>query len=79
VAVAAAVGENSWLKLTEPLVAVVQSGMPEVVLIDPPEQKIKDSGIIPVNTIWVAVLAATLPVSTAPPVVLVDTKEDIRT
>ena len=69
VAVAVSVGEKSWLKLIVPEVALVQSGIPPVRPIDPPVQKMSDSGIVPVRTIGVAVLAVTVPVSTAVPVV----------
>ena len=79
VAVAAALGEKSWLKLMAPLVAVVQSGIPAVVLIVPPVQKIKDSGMVPVSAICVAVLAATVPVSVAPVVAFVDVNVVMRT
>jgi hypothetical protein len=72
VAVAVSLGENNWLKLTAPAVAVVQSGMPPVVLTVAPVQNINDSGIVPVRTICVAVLAVTVPVSVVPPVVFVD-------
>ena len=63
VAVAVSVGENNWLKLTAPAVAVVQSGIPSVVLTVAPVQKIRDSGIVPVKTMAVDVLTATIPVS----------------
>lgn len=64
VAVAVALGENSWLKLTVPVVAVVQSGIPLVVLMVAAVQKISDSGMVPLTVISRAVLAATVPVST---------------
>ncbi len=79
VAVAVSVGENSWLKLTLPLVAVAQSGTPDVVLTVPPVQKTNDSGIVPSKRIWVAVLAETVPVSVAEPVVSMDAKVATRT
>ena len=79
VAVAVSVGENNWLKLIEPLVAVLQSGTLDVVLTVPPVQKTRDSGMVPLRLIWVAVLAATVPVSVAPPVVSVLAKVDILT
>lgn len=78
-AVAAAVGENNWLKVIAPLVAVEQSGMPEVELIVAPVQKMRDSGIVPVRVIWFAVAAATVPVSVEPVLALVDVKVVIRT
>ena len=79
VVVAAALGLNNWLKLIAPLVAVVQSGIPAVVVIVPPVQKIKDSGMVPVRLICVAVLAATVPVSVGPVVALVEVKVVILT
>jgi len=79
VAVAVSEGEKSWLKLTAPLVAVEQSGTPPVVLTVPPVQKMIDSGIIPVSTIAVAVLAVTEPVSIGEPVASVEAKVEIRT
>ena len=78
-AVAVSEGENSWLKLTEPLVAVEQSGTPPVVPTVPPVQKISDSGIVPVSEIWLAVLPATVPVSVDPVVAFVDVKVVMRT
>lgn len=51
------------MKLTAPAVAVVQSGIPSVVLTVAPVQKIRDSGIVPVRTMAVDVLTATIPVS----------------
>jgi hypothetical protein len=42
-------------------------------------QNTKDSGIVPVNVICVAVLAFTVPVSVAEPVVSVEAKVDIHT
>jgi hypothetical protein len=65
VAVAVSVGENNWLKVTAPEVAVEQSGIPAVVLTVAPVQKIRDSGIVPVRTIAVEVLTATEPASNA--------------
>jgi hypothetical protein len=79
VAVAVSAGENNWLKLIAPLVAVEQSGTPLVLLIVPPVQKIKDSGMVPVSVIWVAVLAATVPLSVTPPVVSVEAYVVMRT
>ena len=79
VAVAVSVGENSWLKLMAPLVAVEQSGTPTVVLTVAPVQNTNDSGIVPDKIIWVAVLAATVPVSVVPPVALVALKVEMRT
>jgi hypothetical protein len=79
VAVDVAVGENNEVKLTEPAVAVVQSGTPLVVPIVAPAQKTRDSGITPFSRICVAVLAATLPVSIAEPVVSVDENVEILT
>ena len=67
------------MKLTAPLVAVEQSGTLEVGLIVPPLQNIRDSGIVPVRVIWVAVLAATVPVSVLEPVVSVDAYVVTRT
>ena len=52
VAVAVSLGENGWLQLTAPPGAVLQSGMPPVVLMVAPEQKMSDSGIVPVKVIW---------------------------
>jgi hypothetical protein len=72
VAVAVSVGENSWLKLTIPLVAVAQSGTLEVVPTVRPVQKTSDSGMVPSSKIWVAVLAVTVPVSVAGPVVSIE-------
>jgi hypothetical protein len=79
VVVAVLVGEKSWLKTIEPVVAVEQSGMPALVPTVPPVQNIKDSGICPVKVICVAVLAATTPVSIGLPVALVDAYVEIRT
>ena len=79
VAVAVSVGENNWLKLIAPVVAVEQSGILPVVLIVAPVQKTSDSGIVPVRVIWVAVLAATTPASHAPVVTLVERNVVIRT
>jgi hypothetical protein len=79
VAVAVSVGEKSWLKLTVPLVAVLQSGIPAVVLTVAPVQKMSDSGIVPVRTMGLAVLAATVPLSVEPVVAVVDVKVVIRT
>ena len=79
VAVAVSVGENNWLKLTAPLVAVEQSGTPLTVPTVPPVQKTNDSGMVPVRSILVAVLAVTVPVSVAPVVALVEVKVVIRT
>jgi hypothetical protein len=79
VAVAVSVGENNWLKLTVPEVAVLQSGTPLVVKIWAPTQNTRDSGIIPLSTTWVAVLAATLPVSVEAPDVSIEAKVVIRT
>ena len=73
------VGENSWSKLTVPAVAVEQSGMLDVVLIVAPVQNISDSGMVPVSSICVAVLAATEPVSVAAPVESVEAWVLIRT
>jgi len=70
-AVAVEAGENNWLKLMAPLDAVEQSGTPPVLVIVPPEQKISDSGIVPVRIIWVAVDAPTVPLSVDPVVTLV--------
>ena len=78
-AVAVSVGEKSWLKAMAPLVAVAQSGTPPVKEMVAPVQNTSDSGIVPVRTICVAVLAATEPVSTAPPDTFVETYVDIRT
>ena len=73
VAEAVAVGENNWLKVISPLVAVVQSGIPlPFTAIVAPVQKINDSGMVPVNWICVDVLAATVPLSTGEPVPSVD-------
>jgi hypothetical protein len=72
VAVAVSDGEKSWLKLTDPLVAVAQSGTPPVVPTVPPVQKMSDSGMIPLRTMAVAVLAVTDPVSIGEPVALVE-------
>ena len=70
-AVAVAVGENNWLKVILPLVAVVQSGILFVfTLIVPPVQKMRDSGMVPFSVICVEVLAATVPASVAAPVAL---------
>ena len=72
-------GEKSWLKLMRPAVAVEQSGtLPDKLTVSP-VQKISDSGMIPVSTICVAVLAVTVPVSPAPPVVSVEANVDMRT
>jgi hypothetical protein len=51
VAVAVSAGENKRSKLIAPVPAVEQSGMPLVVVIVWPVQKMSDSGIIPVSTI----------------------------
>jgi hypothetical protein len=59
--------------------AVEQSGIPAVVVTVPPVQKMIDSGIVPVNTICVAVLAVTLPVSMALPVVSSEAYVEMRT
>jgi len=76
--VAEVAGENNWLKLMIPEVAEAQLGIPARVVMVPPEQKMRDSGIVPVRTIWVAVLAATTPVSIALPVALLATNVEIR-
>jgi len=78
-AVAVSAGENGWLKLTAPLVAVEQSGIPPVVVMAPPVQKISDSGIVPVRVICVEVLAATTPESVAPVVASVEVNVVMRT
>jgi hypothetical protein len=79
VAVAVSDGENNWLKLTEPGVAVAQSGTPLVVSTCAPVQNIRDSGMVPVRVIWFAVLAATVPVSVEAPVVSVEAYVVMRT
>jgi hypothetical protein len=73
------VGENNWLKLIAPDVAVPQSGTLAVVLTLPPVQNTRDSGIVPVSVMGCAILAVTEPVSVALPVVSVEAYEDIRT
>ena len=67
------------MKLTVPAVAVVQSGIPAVVVMVAPVQKISDSGIVPLRTIGLAVLAVTVPRSIELPVVSVDVYVVIRT
>ena len=64
---------------TEPAVAVEQSGTLDVVPTVAPVQKTKDSGIVPVKVIWLAVLAATEPLSVTDPVVSIDAYVVIRT
>ena len=61
------VGENSWLKLTAPGVVTEQFAVTVS-----PVQKIRDSGIVPLSSIACAVLAVTVPASTAPVVASVD-------
>jgi hypothetical protein len=81
VVVAVSVGENNWLKLTVPGVAVAQSGKPETPF-NPtvaPAQKTSDSGIVPSSIICVAVAAATVPWSIAVPEVSIEAKVDIQT
>ena len=73
------VGENRVGKVILPLVAVVQSGIPEVVVMVAPVQNMRDSGIVPVRTIGFAVLAATVPVSTGPVTPSVPVKVVMRT
>jgi hypothetical protein len=83
IATAVSVGENSWLKSTAPGVAVEQSGTPLVVVTVCPVQKMMDSGMIPVSTICVEVLAVTVPLSKGEPVAFVEayicilTKKDV--
>jgi hypothetical protein len=80
VAVEVSVGEKSWLNvILLEAVALLQSGMPPVRPTVAPVQKIKDSGIVPVRTIGLAVLAVTVPVSVALPVVSVEANVDMRT
>ena len=68
------------MKATAPLVAVEQSGIPPPLTpMDVAAQNISDSGMIPVRIIGFAVLAVTVPVSTAVPVVSVLEYDDIRT
>ena len=70
---AVSVGEKSWLKLMLPEVAVEQSGTPPpLTLMVWPAQKMSDSGIVPLSTICVEVLAATVPLSTGVPVASVE-------
>jgi hypothetical protein len=78
VAVAVSVGLNNWLNEISPDVELVQ-----LMLTVAPVQKMIDSGMIPVRTICVAVLAVTTPLSTGPvepsvPVyVVIRTKNDV--
>lgn len=68
-----AVVEKSEVKLTRPVPAVEQSGN-RVVALRPivlPVQNTRDSGIMPLSTICVAVLAATDPESPIAPVPLI--------
>ena len=65
VAYAVSVGENSWLKLTAPVVADVQSGTVLMAVIVVPTQNIRDSGMVPVSKICRTVAAAVVPASTA--------------
>ncbi len=76
---AVSVGENSWLKLMAPEVAVEQSGTPVVRPTVAPVQKTSDSGMVPSRTICSAVEAVTVPVSMAEPVLSVELKVEIRT
>ena len=78
VAMAVSEGENNWLKLILPVPAVVQSGMPLTAVIVDPVQKMIDSGIIPLSTICVAVLAVTVPLSIGLPVVSVEANVEMR-
>lgn len=79
-AIAVSEGENSRSKLMLPAVAVLQSGTPPMLVETvSPVQNIIDSGIMPVSTIWVAVLAVTTPASIGEPVALVAAKLEIRT
>jgi hypothetical protein len=79
VTVAVSVGEKRRSKFSAPVVAVEQSGIPELVDTVPPVQKMSDSGIIPVRVICWAVLAVTTPVSIALPVVSVEAYVETRT